>query len=77
MTVTEEQRQLASQKREALRTIFRDGLVSLLTGRADSEREALCILARLKELLGAIGEDADAILDEAFAIAEAKTMEEN
>jgi len=68
MAVTKKQKQLASQNREALKTVFRDGTVSLLTGKAD-EAKALPILGRLKELLEAIGEDTDAILNDALAIA--------
>lgn len=62
--VTEEQKRLARARAPSLVRLFRDGLVSLLTGRAQEE-QALPVLGRLKELLEAIGEDTGGILDEA------------
>lgn len=69
MTITEHQKQLATEKAEALSTLLRDGTISLLTGKSDPQ-EATPILDRLIELLEAVGVDTDAILEDALTIAQ-------
>ncbi len=67
--VTEEQRQLAIEKADALATMLRDGTVALLTGKSKRE-EATPILERLMDLLKAAGRDTDAILGDALTLAQ-------
>ena len=78
--VTEEQRQLAIEKadalsadRQALSTLLRDGTVNLLAGDADPG-EAIPVLDRLVILLKAAGRDTGAILEDALSLAAVRGM---
>ena len=71
--VSELQKQIAMEKADALITLFRDGVISLVVGKAEPEK-AIPILNRLTELLRAAGKDPEAIIAEAIDLAPIEAM---